>query len=141
MDSAREEIVRYIVELLTNNVKDLTTVTRVVRPLDAISTAELPMAVVIDGDETRDYQGARMIAHFQVHIRLIDDRSQFNKTSTFLNNLIYKVESLLENDPYLGGKSAFPVEILRIETDEGWLYPFTFANIVVLTHYTGVKPR
>ncbi len=141
MASERENIVQYITNLLTENINELTTVTRVVRPLDAISPAELPMAIVIDGDESRDYQGARMIATFQVHIRLIDDRSQFNKTSTFLNSLISNIENLLGKDPYLGGNSAFPVRIFRIETDEGWLYPFTFANIVVSTYYTSVEPR
>ena len=138
--SERNKIINYFVEKLST-IDELSKVTTLVKPLDALSTTELPMVIIIDGDETREYSGARMLAYFDVHLRIIDDRSNHHKEPFFVNQLISKIEKLLEEDPYLGGLSVAPIEIDRIETDEGWLYPFTFANIVVKTTYTRVTPR
>lgn len=138
--SEREDIINYILNLI-NDFPEVNTVTRVVKSFDALSTSELPQITVIDGEEIRNYEGPRMIAAFQVHLRIIDDRSNVNKVSTFLNDLISQIEKRIENDPYLGGHSAFPIRIIRIDTDEGWMFPFMFANIVLETYYTRVVNR
>ena len=96
-----------------------------------------PSAFVLLGRENREYSGSRVICYFDVIIRLlIYDKEHL---TTKLNDTIQQVLSIFEEDPYLGGKSDFPVQVVDIEPTEGFFAPFEVADITVRTVYTIVS--
>ncbi len=136
--SKRETIINYIISMFEKDV-EFSTVTRIVKPFDMISITEMPQLCIIDGEEIRNYQGKIINCIFSVNLRIIDDKERLYKTKKELNYLIEHVVNKLEADPLLGGTCSLPLEIVRIDTDEGWLYPFTFANIVCNTNYRDTR--
>lgn len=136
MGIEREDILNEIVTILSNSLTGVKSVSRVIKDINSYTSVDLPVVTVIGGDEQRNYEGRRMIAVFEVVIRIIDREDGVTKSMEGLNNIISQVENVLEDNPYLNGKSIFPVRLTRIETDEGWLFPFTMASIYVETYYS-----
>jgi len=129
----RNNIINYIVELLNNNKNFIKTVTRKYRNIESVRPVETPIVFVIDGIETRRVICNRDLCEFEVILRIIVYNE--DNTSEVLNNVIDECISILYSDKQLGGNTLKPLRVLRIETDEGWLYPLGIADIRIQTTY------
>jgi len=129
----RNEILNYIVDLINNNKTEIRTVTRRYRNTESIRPYETPIVFVIDGVETRKMVCNRDLCEFEVILRIVVYNE--DNTSEILNKAIQESINIIYSDKFLGGNSVKPIKVLRIETDEGWLYPFGIADVRILTAY------
>jgi len=132
----REDILNAVVNILSLNLVGVKSVSRVIKDINTYTSIDLPAVTVIGGDEQRNYEGRRMIATFEVIVRVLDKEDGTSKNLETLNGIISQIEKIVEDNPYLDNTSVFPVRITRIETDEGWLFPYTLANIYIETYYS-----
>lgn len=129
----RNEILNYITNLLNSNKNVVKTVTRQYSLLTDFRPFELPVVMVVDGIEVRENGCNRDICNFEVILRIVVYNE--DNTSEILNQCIEECISILYSDKFLGGNSLKAVSVRRIETDEGWLYPYGMADIRVETSY------
>ena len=139
MASERENILDKVVDILASSLTGVRSVSRKIKDLNSYTSLELPAVVVMGGDETRRYNGNRMIATFQVLVRIITNEDGVEKSLSVLNDIISQVETTLENNKCLDGLSILPLQITHIETDEGWMFPFSLATIFVETYYSRIR--
>jgi len=133
----RENILNYLVsklqEITEDNGYDITvkTVTRKQYLPDTIDVIDCPLISVTDGDERREYYGARVVHYFNVILKcwLYDEEN----VSTPMNKLLQAITDLLAEDLYLGGNCDRRVYITDVEVDEGWLFPLGYMEVTIET--------
>ena len=135
----RQEILDYITEKMTNltfedNTKVFNFVAQTFYPLEAVRDFQLPACFVLNGTETRDYLGSRVICTFNVILRIvIRDEHHLSKK---LNYVLKPVLDYFVQDRYLNYLSDFPVEITEITTLEGYISPFEVVDITIKVYYS-----
>ena len=131
----REEILNKLVELLSN-IKtsngyhtDVKTVLRRNILPDELDVFELPSISVVDGVERRIYEGRRGIGTFNIFLRCwVRDE---DNTSTPMNALLSDIEKLVYENSTLDGLLPSRVKIIEVSTDEGWLFPYGYLEVIL----------
>jgi len=128
---------KQIIDALVNRLQTLSQFKKVLKtykPFELFKSFELPVICILNGDESRKYEGSRIIAEFTVILRIIL-YSETNLTDE-LNDLIGAVCDKIEEDLYLDGLSCFPMQITTIETSQGFLSPYEIADLHLVVFYT-----
>ena len=135
----RQQILDYITNVMTNltfedNTKVFNLVAQTFYPLEAIRDFQLPACFVLNGTETRDYSGSRVICTFNVILRIvIRDEHHLSET---MNKVLKPVLDYFVQDRYLNHLSDFPVEITEIDSTSGYIAPFEVADITIKTYFS-----
>jgi len=135
----RQQILDYITNVMANltfenNTKVFNLVVQTFYPLEAIRDFQLPACFVLNGTETRDYSGSRVICTFNVILRIvIRDEHHLSET---MNKVLKPVLDYFVQDRYLNHLSDFPVEITEIDSMEGYIAPFEVCNIQLRVYYS-----
>lgn len=131
----REEILNKLVELLGNiktangyNTDVKIVLRRNILP-DELDAFELPSISVVDGVERRTYEGRRGIGTFNIFLRCwVRDEEN---TSTPMNALLSDIEKLVYENSTLDGLLPSRVKIIEVSTDEGWLFPYGYLEVIL----------
>jgi len=125
----RETILQYVITLMKtitkpayyNNIGD-DQVTRTIHTLEDIESAEMPMILVTPGDETAQVEGGKFIDKrrylFEMFVLGFIHSDDPRDAGRDLENFIWDVRSVLQNDPGLGS-NAIDSEIVQIRSDIG----------------------
>ena len=102
-------------------------VSKILKMIQAITSSDLPMLFVSDGEETMIYEmGSRVANHFNVIVRGIiedayDPSAEMNKLISDVKKAI--LADLKRGEDTNGDPNASNTKILRISTDQGLASP------------------
>jgi len=135
----RQQILDYITEKMVNltfegGTKVFNLVAQTFYPLEAIRDFQLPACFILNGTETRDYSGSRVICTFNVILRIVI-RDEHH-LSEILNKILKPVLDYFVQDRYLNHLSDFPIEITEINSMSGYIAPFEVADIQIRVYYS-----
>jgi len=144
----REDILENILSVLRGidtrndyytNIRN-SSVTRVLKPYGEVTSSDLPMLIISDGDESYNYEemGKRVTNFFTVIIRgIIEDQQN---PSQELNKLISDVKkaltiSLIRGTDANGERNASNTKLVRTDTDQGLASPRAVFEMEVMIEY------
>jgi len=143
----REQILENIVTELqridTRNGYNLSlrkdSITRKLKPYDQVTTSDLPMLLVSDGNESYNYtdMGSRVTNFFSVIIRGIVEDEQ--NPSQQLNKLLADTKKAVLNDLRRGETGNSPnasnTKLVRTDTDQGLASPRAVFEMEIMIEY------
>ena len=138
----RESILNNIVEVLQTMKQGDTynyTPAKVTRePLDYDQIEQYPSYIILDGPESFDYYGKRVINSFLVMIRGFNYGEKGFDSSTKLNKMIKDVKNVLVLDVTRGGYAS-NTEVLGVESDQGVLAPYIIFEMTLRISYLSIE--
>ena len=113
-------------------------VTREALPFDTINLH--PTYMIIEGPEIFEYYGNRVVNWFTVLIRCVHRDERGLTRSEKINKMIKDIRHALVQDVECGGTST-NLEVVSVETDEGWLVPIISAEITLRIQYLTLESK